>query len=197
MVLTLKQKERFYRNRRKVDRVIVKNLKKNKHVVFGARATNALFPQFLDAPTEDYDVFSKTPKKTAKRVEKRLDKSFGGNFFEVKDTIFPGGKKVVSKVTGRNVADYVPPPKRKLNVFKRKGIRYTKLDTAKKNIKLSLSDPESKFRRARDIALRDRIKIFEKLRKTKKVKKVKKRRTVSSKKRFAPRSFRPNPRVTF
>lgn len=190
MNLTLKQKERFYRNRRKINKIIISNVKKKGHIIFGARATNEIFPKFLDKQTEDYDIFTKTPKKTARKIERKLDKKFKGNYFEIKTTIFPGGYKVVSRVTKRNVVDYIPIPKDKLKSRKIGGIRYATIDTAKKNIKTALSDPKSKFRKVRDLELRQRIKIFEKLkRQGKKRVKVKKKFEATVKFKPIPRSF--------
>ncbi len=160
MVLTQKQKKKFYKDRSKVKEVILKNARRKGHIIFGARSVNQQIPKFLHKHTEDYDIFSKTPETTAKRVEKKLDKSFGGNFFSVKEALHKGTFKVQNNVTKSNVADYSKPD-RKVPFVKRKGVKYAKLSFQKEQIKKSLSDPASKFRHNKDLESRQRIKIAE------------------------------------
>lgn len=166
MTLTRKQKIKFYKSQPKIKKVILKNAQRKKHIVFGARASNAIFPQFLDRPTEDFDVYSETPKKTARRVEKKLDKKFGGDFFLMRPAAHPGTFKVVSKVTKRGVADYSKPD-RKITHKTIAGVRYAKLIHQKENIAKSLADPASKFRHDKDRETLERIRIFEEQRKKK------------------------------
>lgn len=160
MTLTQKQKKKFYKNREKVREIILKNAKKKGHIIFGARSVNKQIPAYLRKHTEDWDVFSETPKKTAKRIERKLDKEFGGDFFSSKEALHKGTYKVQNKVTLRNVADY-SKPEGKVPFVKRKGVKYAKLKFQKKQIKKSLSDPESRFRRNKDLESRQRIKIAE------------------------------------
>lgn len=160
MTLTIKQKKKFYKNQEEVKKVILKNARRKGHIIFGARSVNQQVPMYLEKPTEDWDIFSKTPKKTAKRVEKKLDKRFGGDFFSTEEAIHKGTYKVQNKVTLRNVADY-SKPEGKVPFVKRKGVKYANLEFQKKQIKKSLDDPESKFRRNKDLESRQRIKLAE------------------------------------
>jgi len=106
MTLTLKQKEQFLRNRGRARMVILAQVRKEKGIVFGARAVNRQVPKHLRSQTQDYDVVVKgDPKKSAKRIERRLDKKFGGNFYKVKPAQHSGTFKIVSNVDKKGVVD--------------------------------------------------------------------------------------------
>lgn len=160
MTLSRKQKISFYKNQPKTKKVILKNARRKKHIVFGGQALNTFFPSFLDTPTEDYDIYSTTPRRTARRVERKLDKKFGGDFFLMKPAKHKGTFKIVSKVTKRGVADYSKSD-RPITYKIIKGVRYAKLIHQKENIAKSLADPKSKFRHDKDRATLERIRIFE------------------------------------
>jgi len=159
-MLTEKQKIKYYKNESKQDKIIKANIKKRKHIVYGARALNAHFPNYLDKPTEDYDVFSNTPKKTAHRVEKKLDKAYGGDFFFIEPAQHPGTYKVKSNVTKRGVADYTKP-EQTIPYKVISGIRYVKLNHVKKSIKKTLKDKEAWYRHDKDREALQRINIHE------------------------------------
>lgn len=188
MTLTLEQKERFLRakSRGAVRRAILNQIKKEKGIVFGARAVNRQVPKHLESPTEDFDVFipkGKSPKKTAKRIERRLDKKFGGNFFKVEEGKFEGLYKVKSRVSGKGLID-LNKQKQKVGVVKRKGVKFADLQFQKKKIKESLANPEAKFRRDKDKFSRLRIKIAE-ARKKKRKRSIKRtKRTLVSRRRL-------------
>jgi len=160
MGLTQKQKTKYYKKTQMADKVILKNVKKKGHIIYGARAVNQRLPVYLKKPTEDYDILSTTPKKTAKRVEKKLDKKYGGNYFDTKPAMHPGTYKVINLVTKRGIADYTKPTN-KVPYSKIKGIKYAKLSYQKDRIKQSLGDPKSKFRHEKDKETLQRIKIKE------------------------------------
>lgn len=168
MTLSLKQKEKFYRNREKVNKVILKNIRRKKHIVHGQRALNRILPAFLDTKTSDWDVFSDTPQKTARRVERKLDKRFGGDFFRTEESeITKDVYKVRSNVTGKTVADY-SKAKRPVPTRNIRGVRYATKEHFKRQIKENLVNPEKEFRRAKDIDQLNRIQVSERLREQKK-----------------------------
>lgn len=146
MVLTRKQKISFYKNKKKVAEVIIDNVKKKKHIIFGARSLNAHFPKFLDKPTVDYDILVEkgNPKKVAMRLEKKLDKKFKGNFFIVEKAKHPGTYKVKRVLDKEGIID-VSKAKEEVPTDRIKGVRYSKLSFEKRKVKQSLRDPESKF----------------------------------------------------
>ncbi len=163
-MLTEKQKLKYYKTQNKIGPIIKRNVRRRGHIIYGARALNAHFPDYLDKHTEDYDIFSKTPRKTAGRVEKRLDKHYGGDYFYVEKALHPGTYKVKSYVTKRGIADYTKPEE-KIPSKKIKGIKYVKLKWVKKKIKKTLKDKESRYRWDKDREALQRIKIYERIKK--------------------------------
>jgi len=159
-MVTKEQALKYYQDKKKYEKVILSNLKKKKHIVHGARGINAHLPPYLDRPTEDWDIFAKTPKKTATMVEKKLDKKYGGDFFDVEKGVHEGTFRLKSNVTERVVADYTKPDK-KIPFKTKKGVRYATLGYFKHHIKKTLKDPDAKFRHAKDREALQRIEIHE------------------------------------
>jgi len=180
MGLTLKEKEKFLRNRKQVRKIILQEVKKEKGIIFGARAVNKQIPKHLRVPTEDYDILTEgDPKKLANRIEKRLDKRFGGNFYSVSQAQHEGTEKIRNNLSGKGVAD-LSKRKDKVPFIKKKGVKFAKLKFQEKKIRESLANPEAKFRHQKDRFTRDRIKLArqhkEELRKKRKSKIKKGRR---------------------
>lgn len=159
-VLTPKERLVYYRNRKKIDRVILRNVKRKQHIIYGARAVNQQVRKPLRKETTDYDIYSTTPRQTANRVERRLDKRFGGDYFKVEQAIHKGTYKIKSNVDSTGYADYTKP-QGKIRTIKRKGIKYAHTSHQLKQIKKSLADKESKFRHEKDKETRQRIKLNE------------------------------------
>ena len=190
--LTLEEKERFFKNKKKVGKIIINHVKKRGLILFGQKATNRQLPKDLRKDTEDYDIFSATPKKSARRIEKKLDRKFKGNFFEVRPALHGGTHKVISRIGNKGVAD-VGKPTRKVSTVTRKRIKLATLQFQKEQIKKSLADKESKFRHAKDREVRSRIKIAEARKSMKKPRKKK----VSKNLRFNLPEFKVNTGVNF
>jgi len=178
MTLTLEQKEKYFRNKNKVKRIILEVAKKENLIIFGSRSVNKRLPKHLQVHTEDYDIFTKkNPKKIAQKIEKKLDKKFKGNFFVSEPAAHPGTHKVKSVIGDREVADISKKPK-KIETFSRKGVRYARLNFQKKKIKESLADKQSKYRHAKDRETKTRIQIFEKKKPKKRV--VRRRKSLNA-----------------
>jgi len=160
-MLTDKQKMTYYKKKNKVNTIIRSTAKKRKQIIYGARALNAYFPPHLDKHTEDWDIYSNTPRKAAVRTEKRLDRAFGGDFFYVEPAQHPGTYKVKSRVTRSGVADYTRP-ERKIPYETIRGKRYVALSHVKKHIKKTLKDPSASFRWDKDREALQRIELYEK-----------------------------------
>jgi len=158
--------EVFKRNRKVVNRVIRGRLAKTKRVVHGSRAQNALLPSFLKKKTVDWDVFAKNPKKAATNMEKALDRKFKGDFFRIeKGTGSPGVNvwKVKSNITDEGFVDYANAPRKVPTVFKR-SVQFATLADQKKQALKNVKNPETKFRREKDLDFLKKIKRFEKMR---------------------------------
>jgi len=175
-MVTQEQAEKYYKKKGEAHQVIKKNIKKQGHIVYGERALNTHLPSHLDRHTEDWDVFTKTPKKTARRVERKLDKKYGGDYFYVEPARHKGTYKVKSRVTRMGVADYTKL-ENKVPHKTIKGVKYVKLRWVKQHIKKTLKDPKAYYRHDKDKEALQRIKIYETLKKKKaktkaKIKKV-------------------------
>jgi hypothetical protein len=157
----LKKAKKFYKAKSKQHKIIRNNIKRRGHIVYGARALNAHLPSYLDKHTEDWDVYSKTPKKTAKRVERKLDKAYGGDYYYTEPAMHPGTHKVKSKITRTGVADYTKMPASKIPTKTIGGIKYITLAHSKKMINRALRNPEAKFRRDKDLEAKQRIAVHE------------------------------------
>ena len=170
MTLTLQQKEKFFKDRKKIGKVILDTSKKRGLIIFGARSVNKQVPPYLRSHTEDYDIYTPhVPKKTARRIERKLDRRFKGNFFEVKQAAHPGTYKITTIIGQKGIADISKKPN-KIRLIKRKGVYYAHTDFQKEKIKESLRDPKSRFRHEKDKESRLRIELAEKRRKIRKPK---------------------------
>jgi len=128
-------------------------------VVYGARSVNVRLPDYLQGPTEDWDIYCHDAEETARKLEQMLDKEFGGDYFDVKPAKHPRTYRVFSKVTNNVVADITLPDKA-ITYQNLDGIKYATLDEQVTNIKRILTEPESRFRWAKDAEVLQRIKLF-------------------------------------
>ncbi len=159
MALTLEDKEKFLRNRSKVKKIILNEIRKEKAIIFGARAVNKQIPKHLRTHTDDFDVLVEgNPKKLAKRIERRLDKKFGGNFYSVEPASHEGTEKIRNNLSGKGVVD-ISKRKDKVSIVRRRGVKFATLKFQEKKIRESLANPEAKFRHQKDRFTRDRIKL--------------------------------------
>lgn len=154
------------------DRIIKKQAKKNKEIIYGARSMNKqLAYGFLGRGTFDWDLFSKKPRRSALQLERSMDRKSKGDYYYTKEAMHPGTWKVMfigndRKKGGRDdvgIADYTKKPP-KLRTVKRNGLRYAHVNEQVKNIKKSLSDPQSAFRHEKDRLDWKRIKVSRRLR---------------------------------
>jgi hypothetical protein len=186
MTLTRQQKIAFYRNRKKIDSIILKEIKRKKLILFGARSLNKQLPPFLRKETRDYDIIvtERNPRVVAKQLERKLDKKFKGNLFIVQKGKAKGVFKVKRVLGKEGVIDVVRSNK-KVPFVKRKGLRLSTLEFEQSKIKESLSNPKARFRHDKDRERRERINISKSLRRRRRRKVT--RRNISRNK-FRPRS---------
>lgn len=147
---------RTFVNKGKTNKVILKQARKEKNIVYGARSIKQRIGIF-SRRTEDWDIFSNTPKASALRTEKKLDKLHGMNIFYVKAAMHPGTWKVMHKGTDLRkgtkddygVADYSRIPRgTKFNVIK--GVRFRTLKEEVKSKRKSLRSQKFAFRHKKD-----------------------------------------------
>lgn len=179
--LTQKQILEFYRKRKQIPGVVLKVT--NKHeTIYGARSVNKQIKPVLRTHTQDFDIYTQTPRKDAKELERALERKFKGNQFKVEKAKHPGTIKVKSNVTSKTIADYT----KEVNKVSRKKIGrhyYVPLSEIKKSIKKTLQDPTSKYRHSKDKATLTRIRVHETLSKKPIKRKTVKRKTTRRKKK--------------
>ena len=145
----------------KINKIILKDVKKNKFIIYGRQAMNKQLPGFMRAYTEDYDII--TPKNkyksAANNMKDKLNCNVAGGrkWFYTKPALHPGTQKLMyigndlKKGTQDdiNIADY-SAPSFKLKTVNIDGIKYQTLSSIKSGKKKILKDPESKFRHEKD-----------------------------------------------
>jgi len=152
------------------DEIILKQVKKNKSIVYGGQAIMAQIPDMFARPTADWDILSKKPKKSARQLEKTLDKNAGGNFYYTTPSKFHKGTWKVYNVGSDNkkgtkddigVADFTKM--KKLRTIQIRGVKYAHASEIMKDKRASLKDKQFEFRHAKDKDDLERIKLTRKL----------------------------------
>jgi len=146
-----------------INSTIKNQVKRNKSVVYGARALNEHLPPHLQKHTRDWDVFSKKPLQSAKQLEKALDKIFNGDYFKVEQARHKGTYKVISNVTGKTIADFTKSERKVLSVMGWDGIDYHKISQIEDKLKRIIADPSKEFRHEKDKEALMRIKLYKKI----------------------------------
>lgn len=137
-------------------KTILKQVRNEKSTVYGAQAIKKHIG-FMARPTQDYDIISKTPRKSAKKLERSLDKQSDGNYYYTKPAIHKGTYKVghvgmdMKKDTKDDleVADFTKP-QRKYRSVKMNGVNYVHLSEVVKDKRRALKDKSFSFRHAKD-----------------------------------------------
>lgn len=125
-------------------------IRREKNIVHGRQALNKQLPKNLHRPTDDWDLWDRTPERDADKLQGFLDKKAGWDRYYKKSIPLTGSKqkvhRVIDRISESEVADYMKTPKRKKLYKKIGGIRYERLDHAKKVYKKILKDKELAFR---------------------------------------------------
>ena len=147
----------FFELKPKVDKKILEQVKKNKHIIYGAQSIKKQIGE-LSRPTSDFDIFAPNPEKSAREMEREIERLTPTDTFFVKPAIHKGTWKVKFKgqdnkqntEDDKDIADYskTPSPLPPIKVLN--GIRYRTLAQEKKAKRHSLNDKEMKFRHEKD-----------------------------------------------
>lgn len=138
--------------------IILAQAKKNKEVVYGARALKKRIGYLgLGRATTDWDLYSRRPLKSAKELDRTLDKSSGGNYYYVKPAVHQGTYRVKDKGPDcksntdddRNVADYTVR-KKGLRTSESGGVNYVLLSEIVKDRRRALAQKRYAFRHEKD-----------------------------------------------
>jgi len=141
----------------KTRQIILDIAQKKEQIIYGARALNTQLPVYLQKETEDYDILTKKPKKSATELVNALKQHSNGEI-EVVKAKHPGTYKV--KIKGKTVVDYTQlrkQPKTK-NILANK---YLDLKTIKRSTQKLAKKKEAEFRREKDISTLENIKRYE------------------------------------
>jgi len=152
------------------DKIILRQVKKNNSIVYGAQAAKRQLG-FFGRPTTDYDILSKRPGKSARQLERTLDRKSGGDFYFTRPAMHPGTVKVKHKGFDQKadtkddleVADFTRP-KRRYKTTTINGVRYVTLSEVAKDKQTSLKDKEFAFRHQKDRDDLNRIRAARRLR---------------------------------
>lgn len=123
--------------------------KKEGVVIYGAQAVNAIVGPVFSRPTNDYDVYSNSPKRHAIQLEKTIDKHTKSDMAFVEEVPFTNekGKKGLMYRVGLKhfdtLADYNKKPVN-LKTIKIRGVLYEHLDLAKKKYLKMINADETK-----------------------------------------------------
>jgi len=145
---------------------IKEQAKRNNEILRGARAMNRqLAFGFLERGTEDYDLFSKTPEKSALELERELDRKAGGDFYYVKPLAHIGTFRVMDKGNDLKsshddfgIVDYTKQPK-KTKVIIIDGLKHSHISERIKDAKKNLADPLAIHRHFKARGDLERIKV--------------------------------------
>ena len=142
-----------------INEVVLNQAQKKSQIVYGARAYNYQSPTHLKKKTYDYDILSKSPKKSAKEtaeiLKRRLKKEV---------TVSKGSHRGTYrvKVNGEVVADYTQlkkAPKTK----KVWGTEVRHLKSIKRNATRLSRKKGLEYRREKDLDTLEKIKKIEKM----------------------------------
>lgn len=141
---------------------IVKRTIKEREVIYGERALEARFPPQLQRKTDDFDIYSKRPKKDALEAEQELDNRFGGDYFKVVPAKHKGTWKVKANVDDKTYADFTKP-KTKIDSDKILGYKYQTLKQIREQRLAASKKKANRFRKAKDIDAVKRIDTYRKI----------------------------------
>lgn len=146
-------------------KVILNQARRNNSIIYGAQSIKKQIG-FMARPTQDYDVLSNRPLRSARMLERKLDRQSGGNNYYVKPAQHQGTYKV--KHIGGDmtpntrddleVADYTKP-ERDYSTRRLDGNRYVSLSEVERDKRMSLSDSQFAFRHQKDREDLQRIKL--------------------------------------
>lgn len=142
-----------------IRQVVLDMAQRKDQIVHGTRALNKQIPTHLKRKTEDYDIFTDNPRKSARELVRTLKRRLGNNFKVVKGRN-PGTFKV--KRGDKTVADYTQV-RGKIRSKKILGIKYKDLGTIKRGTQKLVKKKGAEFRREKDIDTLSRIKQVERM----------------------------------
>ena len=162
----MKRKNKFGNENRIIDNTILNFVRNSGAIIHGRKALNERLPKPLYKRTIDFDMFINKPEKNARKLERKLDNAFQRNQFYTLKGEHKGTYKVKNNMMTKTkkddytVAD-LTKPERKIPYEKSfDGIKFVKLQYLKKKLMQSISNPEFKYRHAKD---KETLRLIKKL----------------------------------
>ena len=143
-----------------IRQVVLDMVQKKGQVIHGARAFNVQVPAHLRKETEDYDVFTKNPKKAARELVNTLRRRLGNGDIKVVKGKHKGTFRV--KKNDETIADFSQSrkPIKSKNIL---GIKYKAISTIKRGTQRLVKSPSKEFRREKDLTTLQRIQELERI----------------------------------
>lgn len=142
-----------------VRQIALDKAQKENQIIYGARAINQQIPTYLRKKTEDYDILTKKPKRTAEEIVQELNRRAGRDEFKVIRAKHKGTYKIKDS-KDKTVIDYTQlkrTPKTKTSF----GTKLYDIKSIKRNISKSIKKPQNEFRKEKDLDTLNRIKLSE------------------------------------
>ena len=140
-----------------INEAVLSVAKKRNQILHGARAYNIQSPTHLRKTTQDYDILTKQPKKSAEELAEKLRRRLGKDVKVSKDS-HKGTYRV--KIDGTVVADYTQI-KTKPRTKKVWGTEVKSLKSIKQSTQRIVKNKSTEYRREKDLSTLDRIKKIE------------------------------------
>ena len=165
---------RLVSNQHLIPRMVKREAKRNKNIIYGGQAMNIQLPGFLRRLSSfDWDVYTKNPRKSASRMEKRMDREIAGgrDDFFVKRAYHKGTYRVVHEGPDERqktrddipIVDYTTMPKKKPEIVSISGVKYQSVSSIEKEKEKLLKKPKAKFRHEKDKYDLESIHAFKKI----------------------------------
>lgn len=147
-------------------KALLSQTKKEENLIYGGQALKARMGSTA-RDTNDFDIFSKKPMRSARKTEKTFDKIHGANDFYIKPGSYKYTKKVMWKgVDGKKgtsddqgVVDYTKH-KGKIPFIKIHGVKYSTLGHEMEKKEGIIKNKQFKYRHRKDQEDINRIKFF-------------------------------------
>lgn len=151
---------------KRISKIIVNTVKQKKWIIHGGHAIMTQLPKHLRRETEDYDIWSRGPQRSSTYLHGVLERREPGEQFSQTKMKIGGHKnlyvyRVIDRVSGKVVADFMSTPSGKNLYVVIKGVRYETLAHAKKKYKEILANPELRQRHSKAKGDLQRIEQFE------------------------------------
>lgn len=144
-----------------INEIILSKAQNKGQIIYGARAFNIQSPTYLRKKTYDYDILTKSPRKSAKETAAELRRRLNKRVEVVKGK-HKGTYRV--KLNDEFIVDYTQL-KTKPKTKKVWGTEVRDIKSIKRDVNRLIKKPETEYRREKDIDTMNRLKEIERIEK--------------------------------